>query len=161
MPVQPDLTPTLDAAALQVLLDAEFPQLNRGGSAFRVCNVSPGCCELRLVASAEHLRPGGTVGGTALFTLADVGGYACVLSHAGGDVLSVTTSLSINFMRKAAPGPVDARCRILKLGRSLMVFEADITDASGLTVAHAVGTYAIPPRKDRQDNDYGKIIPHS
>ena len=39
--------------------------------------------------------------GPSLFTLADIGGYVCVLSHAGPDALSVTTNLNINFVRKA------------------------------------------------------------
>ena len=49
-----------------------------------------------------------------------------MLSHAGPDALSVTTNLNINFMRKAEAGPIDGHCRILKLGKSLMVFDIDI-----------------------------------
>jgi len=90
--------------------------------------------------------------GAALATLraalADLGGYACVLSHAGPDALSVTTNISINFMRKAGPGPVDGRCRILKLGRSLMVYDIEMTAGpEAEIVAHATGTYSIPPRR--------------
>ncbi len=81
---------------------------------------------MRLNADERHLRPGGTVSGPSLFTLADIGGYVCVLSHAGPDALSVTTNLNINFMRKAEAGPIDGHCRILKLGKSLMVFDIDI-----------------------------------
>ena len=62
--------------------------------------------------------------GASLFALADIGGYVCVLSHAGPDALSVTTNLNISFMRKAEAGPVHGHCRILKLGKSLMVFES-------------------------------------
>ena len=46
-----------------------------------------------------RLRPGDTVSGPSLFTLADIGGYVCVLSHAGPDALSLTTNLNINFVR--------------------------------------------------------------
>ena len=95
-------------------------------SRLSVDSVFPGGCTVRLNADERHLRPGNTVSGPSLFTLADIGGYACVLSHAGPDALSVTTNLNINFMRKAGRGPVDGRCRILKLGRSLMVFDIDI-----------------------------------
>ena len=87
--------------------------------------------------------------GPSLFTLADIGGYVCVLSHAGPDALSVTTNLTINFMRKAQIGPIDGHCRILKLGKSLMVFDIDAVAATqtGRPVAHATGTYAIPPKR--------------
>ena len=103
---------------------------------------------MRLDASEVHLRPGGTVSGPSLFTLADIGGYACVLSHAGPEALSVTTNLNINFMRKAEAGPIDGICRILKFGRSLVVFDVEMrTSADGSMVAHATGTYSIPPRR--------------
>ena len=71
-----------------------------------------------------------------------------MLSHAGPDALSVTTNLNINFMRKAEAGPIDGHCRILKLGKSLMVFDIDIdAGPDGQTIAHAVGTYSIPPKR--------------
>ena len=103
---------------------------------------------VRLNAEQRHLRPGDTVSGPSLFTLADIGGYVCVLSHAGPDALAVTVNLDINFMRKAPPGPVYGHCRILKLGRSLMVFDIDIVAGEdGQTVAFATGTYSIPPKR--------------
>ena len=71
-----------------------------------------------------------------------------MLSHAGPDALSVTTNLNINFMRKAEAGRIDGHCRILKLGRSLMVFDIEMV-AGGEVVAHASGTYSIPPRENR------------
>jgi uncharacterized protein (TIGR00369 family) len=127
-------------------METVFPQLNENAAAYEVIEVFPGGCTVRLNASQRHLRPGGTVSGPSLFTLADIGGYACVLSHAGPDALSVTINLNINFMRKAEAGPVDGHCRILKLGKSLMVFDIDIV-ANGDTVAHATGTYSIPPKR--------------
>ena len=143
------LTPVMTAEELNELLRRVFPQLNKHRQDYLVTEVFPGGCTIRLDAAYEHLRPGDTVSGVALFALADLGGYACVLSHAGPDALSVTTNISINFMRKAGPGPVDGRCRILKLGRSLMVY--DIEMAAGPDreiVAHATGTYSIPPKRD-------------
>jgi uncharacterized protein (TIGR00369 family) len=102
---------------------------------------------VRLNATEKHLRPGNTVSGPSLFTLADIGGYVCVLTHAGPDALSVTTNLNINFMRKAEAGPIDGRCRILKLGRSLMVFDIEmVAGPDRAVVAHATGTYSIPPK---------------
>jgi uncharacterized protein (TIGR00369 family) len=143
-----ELKPLLDTAEVNALLKSVYPQLNGEYAFYRATEVFPGGCVVRLDADERHLRPGGTVSGPALFTLADIGGYVCVLSHAGPDALSVTTSLTINFMRKAVAGPIDGRCRILKLGRSLMVF--DIAMHAGdddAMVAHATGTYSIPPTR--------------
>lgn len=147
MPEQTNLRPTLTAAEANALLASVYPQLNEGVPSYEAIDIFPGGCIVRLNADERHLRPGGTVSGPSLFTLADIGGYVCVLSHAGPDALSVTTSLTINFMRKAGTGPIDGHCRILKLGRSLMVFDIDIVAGPDRqTVAHATGTYSIPPK---------------
>ena len=142
------LVPTMTAAEINDLLKRVYPQLNDDFDCYRATEVCPGGCTVRLDADDRHLRPGGTVSGPSLFTLADIGGYVCVLSHAGPDALSVTTSLNINFMRKAESGPIDGHCRILKLGKSLMVFDIAMTAGPDAhMVAHATGTYSIPPRR--------------
>ena len=146
MPTHSALTPVMTADEINAYLEIVYPQLNDHYSDYLAIDVKPGECTVRLNASERHLRPGDTVSGPCLFTLADIGGYVCVLSHVGREALAVTTSLNINFMRKAGPGPVDGHCRILKLGKSLMVFDIDIV-SDGATVAHATGTYAIPPKK--------------
>lgn len=147
MPTHSALTPVMTADEINDYLNVVYPQLNDQYSDYVAIDVKPGECTVRLNANERHLRPGDTVSGPCLFTLADIGGYACVLSHIGREALAVTTSLNINFMRKATAGPVDGHCRILKLGKTLMVFDIDIV-ADGATVAHATGTYAIPPKKD-------------
>lgn len=146
MPTHSALTPVMTADEINSYLKIVYPQLNDQYSDYLAIDVKPGECTVRLNANERHLRPGNTVSGPCLFTLADIGGYVCVLSHIGREALAVTTSLTINFMRKAGPGPVNGHCRILKLGKSLMVFDIDIV-ADGATVAHATGTYAIPPKK--------------
>lgn len=148
MPAQSNLKPVLTAAEVNAVMANVYPQLNDQFSFYEALEVFPGGCTVRLNADQRHLRPGGTVSGPALFTLADIGGYVCVLSHAGPDALSVTTNLNINFMRKAEAGPIDGHCHILKLGKSLMVFDIDIVaGADRHTVAHATGTYSIPPKR--------------
>ncbi|MGX9178522.1 PaaI family thioesterase [Mesorhizobium sp. BHbdii] len=151
MAEQSNLKPVLTATEVNALMASVYPQLNNQFTFYEAIDVFPGGCTVRLNAGERHLRPGGTVSGSSLFTLADIGGYVCVLSHAGPDALSVTTNLNINFVRKAEAGPIDGHCRILKLGKSLMVFDIDIVAGpDGHTVAHATGTYSIPPRKSFQ-----------
>ncbi|WP_198174126.1 PaaI family thioesterase [Mesorhizobium xinjiangense] len=139
----------MTADEVNTFLKQVYPQLNDDFAAYFAVDVFSGGCTVRLNADHRHLRPGNTVSGPSLFTLADIGGYVCVLSHAGPEALSVTTNLNINFVRKAEAGPIDGHCRIVKLGRSLMVFEIDMkAGPDGLTVAHATGTYSIPPKRD-------------
>lgn len=141
-------SPVMTADEVNAYLAQVYPQLNDTLAEYYAVSVGPGQCVVRLEASQKHVRPGGTVSGPSLFTLADIGGYVCVLSHLGQEALSVTTNLNINFMRKAEPGPIDGHCRILKMGRSLMVFDIEMrSPPDGPVVAHATGTYSIPPRK--------------
>jgi acyl-coenzyme A thioesterase PaaI-like protein len=71
-----------------------------------------------------------------------------VLSAVGFEPLSVTTNLSINFLRKPAPRDLLAEARMLKLGKALAVTDIVIrSDGQSDIVAHAVVTYSIPPRK--------------
>lgn len=142
------MTPLMNADEINAFLREVYPQLNDDFADYQAIDVFPGGCTVRLNATERHLRPGNTVSGPSLFTLADIGGYVCVISQTGREALSVTTSLTMNFMRKAEAGPVDGHCRILKMGRSLMVFDILITQGpERVTIAHASGTYAIPPRK--------------
>ena len=139
--------PLMSPETVDRLLNEIYPQLNDSRPTYRVTGILPGGCIVRLDADERHLRPGDTVSGPTLFTLADIGGFVCVLAHAGGNPLSVTTSLNLNFMRTAPGGVVEAHCRILKLGRTLMVYEADLLAGSDrIRVAHATGTYSLPPR---------------
>ncbi len=150
MPAQTSLKPVMTAAEVNALLATAYPQLNDQFSFYEALEVFPGGCTVRLNADERHLRPGGTVSGPSLFTLADIGGYVCVLSHAGPDALSVTINLNITFRSKAEAGPIDGHCRILKLGKNLMVFDIDIVAGpDGQTVAQANGTYSIPPKRQK------------
>lgn len=140
-----EMAPVMSVNEINGFLAEVYPQLNAHHTEYHVVDVRPGGCTVRLEASERHLRPGDTVSGPCLFTLADIGGYVCALSHIGREALAVTTNLNINFMRKAGIGAIDGECRILKLGRRLMIFEAAITaGAERSLVAHATGTYSLP-----------------
>jgi uncharacterized protein (TIGR00369 family) len=97
----------------------------------------------------EDLRPGGTVSGPVLMTVADIALYVAILGEIGIVPLTVTTSLNVNFLRKpAADKNLVAVCKLIKVGRSLAVGEVSLySQGSDALVAHAVGTYSIPPRK--------------
>ena len=97
------------------------------------------------------LRPGGTVAGTVLMAVADVALYVAILGKIGIVPLAVTTSLSINFLRKPSAGArIIGDCKLMKVGRALAVGEVSLySEGSNEPVAHAVGTYSIPPKRER------------
>ncbi len=99
----------------------------------------------------EELRPGDTVSGPVLMTVADVALYVAILGEIGLVPLTVTASLSINFLRKpSADNDILGVCKLIKVGRTLAVGEVSIySEGDERPVAHAVGTYSIPPKRDR------------
>jgi acyl-coenzyme A thioesterase PaaI-like protein len=96
----------------------------------------------------DDLRPGGTVSGPALMAVADVALYVAILGEIGIVPMAVTTSLTINFLRRpAASKSIMAVCTLMKVGKSLAVGEVSLySEGTSEPVAHVVGTYSIPPR---------------
>src|ERR1700761_122451 len=95
----------------------------------------------------DELRPGGTVSGPVLMAVADVALYVAILGEIGIVPLAVTTSFTINFLRKpSAAKSIVGVSKLMKVGKSLAVGEVALySEGDTAPVAHAVGTYSIPP----------------
>ena len=140
--------PKLNRKKLIALLRAEFPQMSNAMSNYEIEEVWHGGCRLRYPFSQNSLRPGGTLSGTTMMSLADFAMYVAVLSAVGWVPLAVTTNLTINFLRKpAADKRIVGVCRLIKVGRVQAVGEVHLySEGISEVVAHAVGTYSIPRR---------------
>ena len=69
-----------------------------------------------------------------------------MLSLIGRVELAVTTSMTVNFLRRPAAVGVAAEARILKLGKRLAYGEVLLwSEGEDKPVAHVTGTYSIPP----------------
>ena len=91
----------MDRQQLNAYLLDVFPELfPTDHSPYDVVSIKENEAVLALQANETHLRPGGTVSGPALMTLADLAMYVVILGHIGTVDLAVTTNLNINFMRK-------------------------------------------------------------
>lgn len=132
-------------AELQDYLSEVFPQVKDD---FVIEDLTDDLTRVRMIISDKHLRPGGTVSGPTMFTLADCTMYIAVLARVGREALAVTTNCSIDFMRKpTANTDLIAECRIYKMGRVLAVGDALIYSIGmSAPVARASLTYSIPPK---------------
>jgi uncharacterized protein (TIGR00369 family) len=91
------------------------------------------------------LRPGGVMSGPALMSLADTAAYALVLAHVGDELMAVTSTLTINFLRAARPGDLHAEAVLLRLGRRNAVCDVRLwTEGPDRLAAQASVTYARP-----------------
>lgn len=129
----PDEVARLREAFSQVpyarLLGMEFVGAARGEAAFAL--------EVR----EELTRMGGIAHGGALASLLDTAAAFAVHTLLAPGERTVTVDLTVHFLRPVSEGRVEARARVLRAGRRVVVISAEATDPSGLLVATAVTTY--------------------
>ncbi|MDK9695211.1 MAG: PaaI family thioesterase [Siculibacillus sp.] len=137
----------LTSEEVTAFLEREFPQLVDDIGGLTVEDSSADHASMRLAVGRRHLRPGGTVSGPTQFFLADVCAFVAVLVAVGPVALAVTTSATINFLKKPAATDLLATARILKRGKRLVVVDCTMhSEGDEEPVAHAVLTYALPPK---------------
>lgn len=126
---------------IRAFLATTFPQ-----SKGIVEQVGDRSATVRQPVGISELRPGGTVSGPVMMAAADLALYVAILGTIGIVPLTVTTNLTINFLRRpAADRDIIAVCTLLKVGKTLAVGEVSLYSEGGPDpVAHAVGTYSIP-----------------
>jgi len=141
----PNLDPVMSAEELDRFIYTHFPDLEEGS--YCVEQITAMSARVRMRYHARHLRPGGTISGASMMTLADMAMYVAVLGMIGPVAMAVTTNLNINFLHKPPQSDVLAECKLLKLGKRLAVGEVRIcSEGTSEPVAHATVTYSIPPR---------------
>jgi uncharacterized protein (TIGR00369 family) len=94
---------------------------------------------------ADSLRPGASISGPTMMSLADTAMYGLIFTEVGISPLAVTTNLTINFLSKPRAADLIAEARPLRFGKVNAVGEVSIfSDGAEALCAHAVVTYAVP-----------------
>jgi uncharacterized protein (TIGR00369 family) len=133
-------TIVLGVDELNRLLLGNFPDSETTGP---VTSVSPGRAHLVRTFHPSMLRPGDLVSGPALMGLADMAAYVVIMAHVGPELMTVTTSLTINFLRGARRGDIHAEAELLSLGRRNAVCDVRLwTESPDRLAAQATVTYA-------------------
>jgi uncharacterized protein (TIGR00369 family) len=139
-----DPQPVLDVDGVNAVLRRAFPGA-RPEAFPTVLEVAPGRVRVMTPYSEAYLRPGGVVSGPALMSLADTAAYALVLAHVGEQLMAVTSTLTMNFLRGAKPGDLQAEAQMLRLGRRNAVCDVRLwTEGPDRLAAQASVTYALP-----------------
>ncbi|MUH57804.1 MAG: hotdog fold thioesterase [Actinobacteria bacterium] len=100
---------------------------------------------VRYLVNERNARPGGTLSGPTMMMLADTAAWVAIMSRVGPELLAVTTSLTINFLRKPSISDLVAEATLDKLGRKLGVVSVRLysSDTRDLVATSSV-TYARP-----------------
>ncbi|MCP3687936.1 MAG: PaaI family thioesterase [Gammaproteobacteria bacterium] len=134
--------PKVSVEQFNRIMTSELPWA--AGAGLLLESIEYGKASMRLPYHESSTRPGGTISGPHMMTLADANMFAVVLSMIGEVKLAVTTSFNINFLRKPKETDLIGVGSIIKLGKRLAVIEVSIYSDDDI-VAHATGTYSIPP----------------
>jgi len=116
-----------------------------------VQTLESGCARVRLPFRSDFMRAGGTVSGPAMMMLADYALYAVIMSVAENGEGAVTSNLNTTFLRRPKPVAVVADARLIRCGKRLAYGEVTMFSEGEEEepVAHATGTYALPPERPR------------
>lgn len=130
----------LDKEQTNALFKRGFPE-----SKSYVSEVADNSVTMCLPVDNSHLRPGATVSGPVMMTMADAAMWAAVIALKGEQGFnSVTASLSINFLSRPKPTDLIVKAEVLKPGNRLIVGEVRIySEGCDTLVAVATVTYAV------------------
>ena len=133
----------LTAKQVEALIRGGLPAAAEQGVV--VESVGENRARVRYRFTESMIRPGGTVSGPTLMSLADAAMYAAILANLDGQEMAVTQNLNINFLSKPAPADLIGEAEIIRLGRRSAVLEVRIYSAGNAPmVAHVTATYAMP-----------------
>jgi uncharacterized protein (TIGR00369 family) len=91
----------------------------------------------------ELCTAGGILHGGVLMTLADAAGAVCAFLNLAEGTRTTTIESKTNFLGAVRDGEVLARARPLHVGRTTIVVETDLFDASGRRVGRTTQTQAV------------------
>lgn len=100
---------------------------------------------LSLPITPPHVHGGGVACGQTLMSAADTAMVLAITAKLGAFRPMTTVQLAISFLRPIAgdAGEAFVAARVLRLGKSLVFGEIEISDAGGRLAAHATTTYAL------------------
>ena len=99
--------------------------------------------EATLAWAPELCTAGGVLHGGVLMSLADAAGAVCAFLNLPPGAQTTTIESKTNFLGAIREGEVHARARPLHVGRTTIVVETDLFDASGKRVARTMQTQAV------------------
>jgi len=102
----------------------------------------------RVQWSPRLCTTGGVLHGGVLMSLADTVGAMCAFLNLPPGGATSTIESKTNFFRAVRDGHVDAVAHPLHIGRSTIVVQTDLLDASGRRVAQVTQTQAVLQPKE-------------
>jgi uncharacterized protein (TIGR00369 family) len=111
----------------------------------RILELEVGRSLLEIDLDQKHLQPFGLVHGGVFSSIIDAAAFWAVYTEADETAGMTTVDLKLNYLAPAFAGKLIATGRNIKLGKTLGLGEAVITDEDGRILAHGISTLMVIP----------------
>ncbi len=137
MPATPFTLDEIDATLERALA----PLVRRLGMRAKAVDAAGVTLHLPFDDSLRHA--GGVMSGQVLMSAADTAMIVAISSALGEFRPMTTVTLTTNFMRPVINGDLLVRANVLRLGKTVIFGEIELTGADGKLAAQATTTYAL------------------
>ena len=110
------------------------------GWTLRAIDIAAGTIEIGFTADERFTNPAGTVQGGFLAAMLDDTQGPALFGMTGGEVYAPTIDFTISFVKPAQPGEFVGKGRVVNLGKTIALTEAELFDDAGELVARATFT---------------------
>lgn len=139
----------LDPKLNQAHMDKITDLVNRGHFCgllgIKINELDAGLCRAEMEVLEKHMNPFMNIHGGAYAGLMDHITFWCLYGALPENMGYTTIDLHIDDLRACKDGLLTAEARLLKKGSTICLVEADITDAKGRLMAHAVSKLFCSP----------------
>ena len=102
-----------------------------------------GYCLMQLAVQEKHLQPYGMVHGGVYAAMVDAAAYWAVFTQLDDNAKMITIDLKLNYLGSASNGLLFAKGKSIKLGKTLGIGEASITDEADKLLTHGTATFMV------------------
>ena len=110
------------------------------GWTLRAINTAAGTIEIGFTADERFLNPAGTVQGGILAAMLDDTQGPALFGSTHGEIYAPTIDFNVTFVKPAPPGRFVGKGRVVNLGKTIALTEAELFDEAGELVARATFT---------------------
>ena len=123
------------------------------GWTLRAIDPEAGTIEIGFTADERFLNPGGTVQGGFLAAMLDDTQGPALFGMTHGEAYAPTIDFNITFVKAARPGQFVGKGRVINLGKTIALTEAELFDEAGDLIARATFTNRVM-RGDKAQGRY-------
>lgn len=108
-----------------------------------ISTLDQGHCRMEILVQEKHLQPFGYVHGGVFSSLVDATAFWAVYPQLPDHLGLTTVEIKVNLLAPAASGHLIGTGRTLRLGKTICLAEASVTNENGLLMAHGTVTMMV------------------